>query len=351
MTRNKRRLRFSLVMLAVLLLVAYFTARQNGMFDNNKSANNPPDAEFAIADTASIDKFIITKSSGEKATLRRDPKQGWMINDKFRAKPESIFLIMKVFKNVKPRVRVGTAARNNVIKSIAAYHRKIEIFQHGKLTKIWYIGNPAVDRSGTYMLLETPEMGKSREPYIMELISFHGQLDTRFYTEEADWKYSGIFNSDPKNLQEIKVESSETPQEGFTLNAVTGGKLELRDYKGNKVNGFDTLTARAYMYVYRKIHFEETAKLLTYQKIDSLKKSKPWFRVSIKDAQTGPKSIDLYHMPNKGEAKDLEGKLLPWNPERAYGLISNGDVVVVQLGVFDKVLRPISAFIKRMPAL
>ncbi|HLP11949.1 MAG TPA: hypothetical protein VK177_08470 [Flavobacteriales bacterium] len=351
MTRNKRRITFSFIMLAVLVVAAYFTAKQNGMFDNNKSANNAPDAEFAIADTGTIDKFIITKSSGERATLTRDPKQGWMINGKFRAKPESILLLMKTFKNVRPRVRVGTAARNNVIKSIAAYHRKIEIFQNGELSKIWYVSNPAADRSGTYMLLETPEMGKSSEPYIMELVSFHGQLDTRFFTEEREWKYSGIFTSDPKNLQEIKVESAETPQEGFTLIALPGNKLELRDYKGNKVNGFDTLTARAYMFVYKKIHFEETARLLTFEKIDSLRKHQPWFRVSIKDAKTGPKSIDLYHMPNKGEAVDLEGKLLPWNPERAYGLVSNGDVVVVQLGVFDKVLRPISAFIRKMPAL
>ncbi|HYG51577.1 MAG TPA: hypothetical protein VD905_11780, partial [Flavobacteriales bacterium] len=207
------------------------------------------------------------------------------------------------------------------------------------------------DRSGTYMLLETPGHGKSSEPYIMELTSFHGQLDTRFYTEENEWKYSGIFYSDPKNLLEVKVEAGETPEEGFTLNAVAGGKLELRDYKGNKVNGFDTLTARAYMYAYKKIHFETPAKLLSYAQIDSLRKLKPWFRVSIKDAKTGPKSVDLYHMPNRGGAVDLEGKPLPWNPERAYGLISNGDVVVVQLGVFDKVLRPISAFVRKVPVL
>ncbi|HYG52437.1 MAG TPA: hypothetical protein VD905_16110, partial [Flavobacteriales bacterium] len=125
MTGNKRRLTFSLVTFVLVMAVAYFTAKQNGMFDGNKSANKSPDAEFAIEDTASIDRFVITKSSGEKATLTRDPKQGWMINGRFKAKPESILLIMRTFKNVRPRVRVGVGARNNVIRNIAAYHRKV----------------------------------------------------------------------------------------------------------------------------------------------------------------------------------------------------------------------------------
>jgi hypothetical protein len=345
--KNNRRLYFSLFMLVALLVVAYITALKNGWFDESLTANESPQSEFAVKDTASIDKFIITKSSGETATLTRDKKEGWIVNGKVKAKPESIVLIMRAFKNVAVKTRVGAAARNNVIKNIAAYHRKIQIFQNGEWTKTWYIGNLSADKTGSYFLLETPAMGKSDEPFIMELASFQGQLDIRFYTEEADWKFTGVFNYHPNDIKEIKLESGENEKDGFTLKSLPNRKLELIDYLGGKINGFDTLTARAYMYGYKKIHYEQMAKRLSFSQIDSLKKSKPLFKITVKDAANNEKGISLYNMPNYGKETDLEGKVLQYNSQRAYGILTNDEVVVVQFYVFSKLLRPANSFIKK----
>lgn len=347
MNKNSRRLYFSLFMLFALLLVAYLTALRSGWFEKSTSANNSPESEFAIKDTASIDKFIITKSSGEVATLTKNPKGGWLINGKSVAKPESILLIMRTFKNIAVKTRVGVAARNNVIKNIAAYHRRVDIFQNGELSKTWYIGNPSADMQGSYFLLETPENGKASEPYIMELVGFHGQLDIRFYTEEVDWKFTGVFAYKPTEIREIKIESGDVEKEGFTLRATPNMKLELSDYLGGKIMGFDTLTARAYTHLFKKIHFEQVAKMLKFNQIDSLKKCKPLFKITVKDFRGGEQSIVLYHMANNGKEKDLEGNLLPWNPERAYGILPNGETVVIQFHVFDKLIRPITSFMKK----
>jgi hypothetical protein len=347
MKKSNKRLYFSLFMLLALLVVAYIVALKNGIFDESLKANDSPQSEFAIKDTASIDKFTITKSSGETATLTRDKKEGWIINGKEKARPESILLIMQTFKNISVKTRVGAAARNNVIKNIAAFHRKVEIFKNGKLAKTWYIGNFSSDKTGSYFLLETPAMGKAEEPFIMELAGFHGQLDVRFFTEEEEWKFTGVFNYPPTSIKEIKLESGESEKDGFTLKCLPNNKLELIDYLGGKINGFDTLTARAYTYAYKKIHYEELAKKLSFNQIDSLKKIKPLFKIAVKSNNNMEKSISLYHMANYAKETDLEGNLLPYNPERAYGILSNGEIVVVQFYGFNKLLRPVSSFLKK----
>jgi hypothetical protein len=346
MNRNKRQLYFSLFTLIALLIIAYITALQSGWFDNSSSENSPQ-SDFAIKDTASIDKFVITKSTGEMATLTRNKEGDWTINGKAKAKPECILLILKTFKNVAVKTRVGVAARNNVVKNIAAYHRKIDIYQHGELTKTWYIGNPSADRQGSYFLLQTPEYGKSSEPYLMELSGFHGQLDIRFFTEEPDWKYTGIFTCRADDISEIKMESGENEKEGFTVKCLPERKIELLDNLGGKVSKFDTLTVRAYTYLFKKVHYEQAAKMLKFNQIDSLKKCKPLFKITVKDIRNVSSSISLYHMGNTAKEKDLEGNLLPFNPERAYGIMPNGEVVVVQFYVFDKLIRPISSFIRK----
>src|SRR6478735_10412142 len=122
MNRNKRRLYFSLFTLVALLIVAYIMAQQSGWFNQTNASDESPQSDFAIKDTASIDKFIITKSTGEVAVLTRQKGKDWMINGKFKAKPECVNLLMTTFRNVAVKTRVGVAARNNVVKNIAAYH-------------------------------------------------------------------------------------------------------------------------------------------------------------------------------------------------------------------------------------
>ena len=87
--------------------------------------------------------------------------------------------------------------------------------------------------------------------------------------------------------------------------------------------------------------------MLKFNQIDSLKKSKALFKLSVSTFKGEKQSILIYHMANSGKAVDLEGKLLPFNPERAYGILPNGETVVIQFYVFDKLLRPISSFMQK----
>lgn len=345
MAKN-RRLYFSLFILLALVVVAYFTAKKNGWFDSKAAA--APQSDFAIEDTLSIDKFIITKSNNEKAVLTREADGTWKINGKYRAKPESVSMLMVTFRKVEVRSRVGAAARNNIVKNMASYNRKVEIFQNGKWTKTWYVGNPTSGRLGTYMLLETPETGKSSEPFIMSLAGFHGQLDIRFFTKEEDWRYTGIHTIMPEKLKSVKVVNRDRPEDGFTLNVLPNRKLQLLDHNGGKISTFDTITARAYTYLFKKVHYEHLARQLKFDQIDSLRKEKPYYILEVTTTDNHTHKMPIYQMFNRGgeDDVDLEGKPLKFNPEKAYALLPEGDAVVIQYYVFDKLLRPVSSFIK-----
>lgn len=346
MNRNKRRLYFSLFMLFALLLIAFLLANNSGWFNGADGTNKDPLSEFTIKDTIAISQIKIAKSTGESVDLKKNEKGEWLVNNKYKARPESIHLIMKTFYHIRVKSHVGAAARANVIKNISVFHRKVEVFMNGEWYKTWYVGNPTADRTGTFMLLETPENGKSTEPYITELAGFHGQLDIRFFTEEEEWKYTGIFNYNNVNdIKEIKVTNHEKNEQSFTLQLPDGEKPILLDYNGAKVSGFDTLMVRAYLYGFRKVHYENTAKLLKYKQIDSLQNATPFYTLEVNDKQNNRKKIKIYHMANIGKAEDLDGKLYQYNPERAYAILPTGDVVVVQFFTFDKLLRPISGFL------
>ncbi len=346
MKSNKRRIIFSLAMLIMLIIFAYITANKNGWFNQTIKSNNDPLSNFAITDTAAIDKMIISKTTGEKVTLTKGKNNNWTVNEKYRARPESITLIMRTIYHTTIKSRVGAASRNNAIKNLAAFHRKVQFFKNGEWYKTWYVGNSTSDRLGTYMLLETPEDGKSDEPYIGEVTGFHGELDIRFYTEEDKWRYTGIFEySNINEIKEIILTNGESPNEGFILQLNEMHKPVLMDTKGGKVARFDSLMAKAYFYGFKKIHYEHLARTLNYKSLDSLKLSTPLYSISVKSVAGETKKISVYRMKSKSGEVDLDGNQLPYNPERAYAILSTGEVAVIQYGVFDKLFRTLSNFV------
>ncbi len=81
------------------------------------------------------------------------------------------------------------------------HHKKVEIFQNGKIAKTWYVGNATQDHLGTYMLLKDAEKGKSPEPFIMFLPNMYGSLQARFSTNPLDYVCSEIFTYDPLKIK------------------------------------------------------------------------------------------------------------------------------------------------------
>src|SRR5210317_1904152 len=71
--------------------------------------------DFAIADTASIDKIFMVKKTTEQVTLTRTAS-GWMVNDKYHARNDAIQMILKTLKRVQVRNPVTESSMDNVVK-------------------------------------------------------------------------------------------------------------------------------------------------------------------------------------------------------------------------------------------
>ena len=102
--------------------------------------------------------------------------------------------MLEGFKNIRLKGPVQASARPGTISMIATRGRKVEIYQNGSLSKTWYIGTCTPDHFGTYMVLETPEQGKSTEPMTMRMEGFNGCLRQRYFAWEREWRHTGLFN-------------------------------------------------------------------------------------------------------------------------------------------------------------
>ena len=139
---------------------------------------------------------------------------------------------------------MGKAEFNGVINSMAASAVKCEIYTNNpdKPEKVYYVGSETKDLLGTYMLLEG-----SSTPFVMEIPSFNGYLNSRYFTAEREWRDRTIFNYKPSDITSIVFAYTLEPEKSFKIEPQ--GKL----YKvsspvtGQVITDPDTIAIESYL--------------------------------------------------------------------------------------------------------
>lgn len=300
-------------------------------------------SDFAIKDTASIDKLVLTDTEGNPGvTLVRDGLK-WVDGNNDCIQQHLVHTILETIKYIKVKSPLAEGSIETINKNLAAHHVKMEIYLAGKLVKTWYIGDPTQDQYGTFMLLKDEEKGKSPEPFIMHLPNMYGNLSTRFITDPRLFECTDVFEYDPVNIASVTVTIPDSSHLNYKVVATGENSFELYNNE-QKVKDFDTTIIRGYLVGFKKIHFENHNYTLSEENIDSLKKSVPFYTISVTDKQGEQNQIRIFRRKYLIEKYGLDGNLLEYDQDRVWVELSDGRVVVGQYYVFGKLMRTINFF-------
>ena len=172
------------------------------------------------------------------------------------------------------------------------------------------------------MLLEIPGEGKADEPFIVHMEGFTGFLTTRFFTDEEEWKYTGIFNYPNRSLQTVEFVNSKEEHNTYMLRADTAGILNMYIKSGIEIGYTDTLRIQDHFLRFNKVHFESFNSRLTVEQEEELKQTTPDYTITCTDFDGVSTTVFLYE-------KD---------EEHLYGVTEDGQVVLVQTFVFNPLI-------------
>ena len=343
MTKNTKTL-LLIIVLAVIGAIAYFSS-------NNMHAvsSNGPLRDFAIIDTASITKFIISDTEGNKITIsRKNPEKTWMIDGtEFKAKPENATLILDALKRVVIRQDLDEPAINTSLTYLAVRHKKVEYFINDESTpvKSWYIGTNTVDHQGTHMLLQKGEQ-KSSIPFVVYKPGMRGTLDARFFTSFNDWRYSGIYNYGIGTIRNIQFMNHDEPFESFSITIDKESQVKFLDEHLAPIAIFDTLQLTHYVTHFKKLHFSHTVTDFTGDQIDSVLNIQPNISIEVTDNTNSKKKVNIWKIFDEIETD--EGLVKKMNPGYAFLSINGSkELVRVQYHQWDNVLKPKHYFLPK----
>jgi hypothetical protein len=311
--------RWSVVIgLSVAALVVYLILRETQSHDDL----SPEAYDFAVADTASIDRIVLWNRSPDTAVLTRQAGV-WLINGAHPARPDAVEVLLETLYRIRLRGFAPDAATANILSAMSTYGTHVDVFAGDKSLKSFTVGTETPDMLGTYFLRD----GFGR-PVAVHIPGFNGFLSSRFFLREDLWRHRVIWSS-AEPVSSVRLTYADSAKAGFNLSE-DGGAWTLE--AGGTRSAADGMAVQALLKAVASSQYEGVIipSDAAYGKQDSLKALVPRIRIEVRRTDGSRNSMDLYHVPPDPEAMDDSGQPMEFDPNRFYAFLDDGRMVLVQ---------------------
>lgn len=340
----------ALTLVAIILIV----------INNRKSTMSRYETEFAINDTASVSKIFIANKSGKSVKLVREGVDKWQLNDKYEATVENVTLLLAAMKSIRVYSPIPKAAHNNMVKRMATASTKVEIYQnvhfidfwgmklfpYEKCTRTYYMGDPTMDNSGNFMMMED-----AKHIFIVSLPGFRGFISPRYSFLEEDWRDHTVFRSKLSQIKEVKYELMETPKESFKIVALGNRRFDLVRLSDNTTAPqYDTAKVIDQLSLYRSLKYEAAVLDMDPVKKDSIIRHNLFQITTLTEASGKITKVKMYRMPELLilDQSDMNIVQMDYSREKFYIVINDAkEMQIAQYFVFERLLQPLSYYLTR----
>ncbi|MEE1303413.1 MAG: DUF4340 domain-containing protein [Bacteroidales bacterium] len=343
--KTKNRIILIVSFLLIVGVVAILLLKDNSTIEQN----------YHIEDTKTITKVIIDDKDGNHLELIKETDSIWKANNS-PANMKVVDMLLSTLKDMRIREPIAQAARNNIVKQLAASGKTVKIYQDAysinlgfiklfkkeKLTKTIYVGSETQDNMGTYMMLKGEE-----SPCIIYIPRLKGYLSTRFSALEDFWKSHAVFKYNRDEIASLKIEIPNQKSESFMLTKNGEGFDFTLLESGQKLQAFDTLKVKALLSSCFEVNYESVATNISKLEQDTIFGKAPAFVLTIKDNKGKENILKTYsklHDPTSiAEGEDDFYRIFDVN--RCYALHSeNKDTLIMQFFTLDNLLKPASYY-------
>lgn len=338
-----------IIILAVLAAgVGFF------LYQYSPSTLAKKESEFAVRDIESISKINITDIKGRKVTLTHEGRR-WVVNGKYDINEESQGLLFTAIQKMETQYPVPVNAQPVVSKDMNKERYKCEIYTGGdKPYKVYYVGGPTADATGTYIIMEIDGRVATR-PFVVHIPGMDSYLTSRFYTDEDYWRTKWVFRDNDMTVQSVSVTYNQELQKSFTITRVEKDSFIIASGEG-----IVEVKQPKQRFIHQYLEFFEGLSLEAFENKnvakDSILRGEPFCTISMKRVDKTQTKVELFHIPINEMSRvqfDDQGRKLLYDVEHYYlGMNDRKDMGLVQYYVWGKALRSYGEFFPKpgMPA-
>ena len=291
------------------------------LIDYNQKIKLDNEKKFSISEIEKIDKIFLSDRKGNNITLQKD-NNIWTVNNKYNVRNDAISTLLSTIQKISIQRPVPETGYNNVIKQLATTGVKVEIYYNNKI-KTYTVGGSTSNHLGTYML-----MANADNPYIVHIAGFNGFLSPRYGIQgyELDinnWRDNTVFKIDTELISEISLIDLQENNKSFTIKTKP---LLLIDVNNNDIK-YDLDKVIKYLNNFSQLNSEN----FKGNDVD-ISNEKLIYRLKI----IHNNKVDVLEAYTFSKINNNSNNSKP-NVERMYARLNNGEFLLIQNYVFNKV--------------
>ena len=355
----KKKNIISIVIIAILVIITGI------LIGNNRYLSSLRDDayDFTVYDTASVTRLFFADKSGNQVELERYVT-AWMVDNEYYANQTMVNEMLYTLKRMRIKMPVSIKKSDNIVTRMSGTNTKVEVYQqlprinlfnkvklfyHETLSKVFYIGDVTQDNQGTYVLKEGGD-----KVYIVHLNGFRGSVSSRFTANPIDWRNHIIFNSNISDIESLKLEINNDPDNGFIIKEIDRYQYSMNRLNGEPVDFSDNKVLNL-LSSFRDVRFESFLDDVAPERRDSIINSPFQQRLTLTTKDGESRSVttfrlnansDMYYY-SKEDLENPEFSKMINDPDHKYALLSEGnEFVLIQDFVFGKLLKPADFYSK-----
>ena len=306
-----RKYRFYIFLIFIGFLVFYFNYEDYKYVDNS---------QFHIDDISLLDKVFLADRNGNMITLKKKEKK-WVVNDQFFVRKDAINTLLLTANRIRVKRPVSKSSLNNVIKYMATTGVVVEFFIKDKVVKSYTIGSNTPDHLANYMLLKY-----DKEPQVVHIPSFNGFLSPRYGIQANtldinNWRSNTVFDLSFEDIYQIRYTDYINKNNSYYLK--TSLPFELFNSNNLRVP-FNNQKVLLLLNSFNNLNCESFKK-----KEYNLDLKQPLEELIVNNDTL--KTYSILELDNKSKENNF-------NVERKYARLNNGELMLIQDYVFNKVL-------------
>ncbi len=339
----KKLLPYILILVLLAGGVAFF------LYQYSPSTMVKKESEFAVRDVDAITRVVLTDIKGQKVELSKDGKR-WLVNGKYEVNEEPLALLFTAIQKMETQYPVPEKAQPLVLKDMAKKRFRCEIYTGGaQPSKVYYVGGPTADGTGTYVIMELDGRIASR-PYVVHIPGIDAYLTSRFYTDEEYWRTKWVYRDNDATIKNLSVTYEREKQKSFSLT-----RLGARDtfVITNSDGQADAQPKQRFIHQY--LEFFDGLSLEAFENKNPIKDTilamQPFCTIKMKRVDNTETNVEIFYMPINAHSRqqfDDKGRALLYDVEHYYiGMNDRKDFGLIQYYVWGKALRTYQDFYVR----
>jgi hypothetical protein len=312
---------YKVLIFNVFLLNVFF------LFSCNNSTINQQETNFAFEDTSKITKVLIIKQNDTVKLQKIGFK--WLVDSKYLVNSGAINRMLNTLR----LIQINTPLPANSIKEVNKMlmkQEKIKVYSKDKIVRTFYLGKYLAN-SGNYAKLLN-----AKNPYVIFIPSYSFDLRENFSLDIRKWQTTKLFHFKPEQINSISY-----------IDFRNGDKLFMKKIDTNYIVSCDSLfrqkiktdkeTINYYLRHFSNISFVSFIENMSKNDMDSVRKQKPIFKLTLRLTNKKNVSIIAYDFVVDGKE----------NTDEFIGIVDNKTFVLARYYDFDLLRKNCNFFVSK----